>query len=119
MSTEPPTVAFGMSTDLPYIEGHIDALANTIWWALELKFGRLAHARTGLRPNFFTVVINWFRRIWDSVAIRLVLAVVLPYILHYILDIQNPSQLALGFLIVSLISPWIYQIFIYNPFLDP
>jgi tetrahydromethanopterin S-methyltransferase subunit E len=108
-----------MSTDLPYIEGLIDALANTIWWTFDLKFGRLARPRVRRHPNFFTIVIDHVQRIWDSVAMRLVIATISPYIMQYIFDIRHPFRLVLNLVVLSLTWPWIYQIFIYTWFLDP
>lgn len=108
-----------MSTDLPYIEGHIDALANTVWWTLDLKFGRLVRHQFSSHPSFLTSVIDHLQRIWDSVAIRLALTIIFAYVFHYIFAVQHPLQLALKFIVICLTAPWLYQILIYTHFLDP
>jgi hypothetical protein len=112
-------IPFKMSTDLPYIEGHIDALANTVWWTLDLKFGRLVHPQFSSHPSFLTTTIDHLQRVWDSVAFRLALTIIFTYAFHYIFAIQHPFQLALKCIVICLTAPWLYQIFIYTNFLDP
>lgn len=102
-----------------YLEGQFDALIKSIWWIVDEKLGRMAHPAIRGNRNIITNTFDCLEHLWDTVTIRLTLAVVAPYVLHYLHYIGSPSGLAIRLLIFGLVWPWVYRIVIYNPFLDP
>lgn len=108
-----------MATELPFIEGHIDAFVNTMWWALDQKFGRLIRPPVRENPSTSAIAIDHLQQIWDSVATRLSVALILPYVLRYVMVVENPLRVGFGLVGFCIVWPWVYQIFIYTWFLDP
>lgn len=108
-----------MSVELPFFEAQIDAFLNTVWWTLDEKFGRTARPKVRENPTFLTDIIDGLVQIWDSVVARLSIAFFTPYILRYIGVIKDPMWVSLRLGLFCIVWPWIYQIFIYVPFLDP
>ena len=115
----PFSSTFSMSTDLPFFEGQVDALVNTMWWSLDEKFGRTTRPRVRSNPTTLTRTLDDFQRIWDSVAMRLSLAFFLPHFLKSFVEIESPYRIGMVLVLVCVIWPWVYSILIYLPFLDP
>ena len=108
-----------MSTDLPFLEAQLDALANTIWWSLEEKLGRTAHPPIRHNPSLVIRALDNLTWLWDSVAMRTTLAFLFPHFLKRFVEIDKPYQLSVILVLFCVVWPWIYQIFIYIPFFDP
>lgn len=108
-----------MSTDLPFLEGQIDALVNTIWWTIDRKYGHVARPPIRESPNIFVQIFDQIERIWDSVATRLTLAFAVPYVLQYATAVENPFRMGIWLVGLCIVLPWVYHIFIYTPFIDP
>jgi len=108
-----------MSTDLPFLEAQVDALVNTIWWTLEEKLGRTTRPPIRHNPSLVTKTLDDLTRIWDSVAMRTSLAFFFPHFLKSFVEIDKPYRMSVILVLFCIVCPWIYQIFIYLPFLDP
>ena len=108
-----------MSTELPFVEAQIDAFVNTMWWSLDQKFGRVIRPPCRENPNGLITAVDRLQQVWDSVATRLTIAFALPYILRYVVVVENPFRVGVGLIGFCILWPWIYQIFIYTRFLDP
>ena len=104
-----------MSTELPFLEGQVDALTNTIWWSLDRRFGQ-ARRRASEDQNSLNAIVPG---IWDSFAMRTCLLGATPYVLRPFVPIENPLKLGIILIVLSTLVPLLYSIFIYTPFLDP
>jgi hypothetical protein len=114
-----PGTSTGMSIELPFIEGQIDAFTNTMWWSLDHKFGRLIRPPARKNPNILTTTIDHLQGIWDSVVTRLSLAFIIPHVLRVFITVENPFRVGWYLVCFCIAWPWIYEIFIYTWFLDP
>lgn len=108
-----------MTTELPFLEAQLDAFTNSIWWSFDEKFGRTTRPKVHENPTLVTATGDFLQRIWDSVALRLVLAFAVPYSLRYLMVIKDAFSIGLGLAAFCIVWPWIYQIFIYTRFIDP
>jgi hypothetical protein len=105
-----------MSTELPFVEGQVDALTNTIWWGLDHRFGGQARRRESEDPNSLIAFVSG---LWDSFAIRFGALGVAPFLARYFIPVENPLKWSLSLIAISIVGPVLYSIFIYTPFLDP
>ena len=108
-----------MSTDLPFPAAQVDALINTIWWTLDERFGRTTRPPIRRDPSLLTRALDDCTRLWDSLVMRLSLAFFLPHFLQSFVEIEKPYRTSLILVLFCVVWPWVYQIFIYLPFLDP
>jgi hypothetical protein len=106
-----------MSTELPFLEGQFDAFFNSLWWSLDEKFGKARKSHR--KKSFFSSSVGSVWRIWDNVILRLALAASAPYLLGIFIPVAAPGNVALKTLVVCIVGPWLYRIWIYNPFFDP
>jgi len=108
-----------MSTELPFWEGQMDALVNTLWWTFDEKFGRMAH-RSPSRGDSLFAVLKWHaERLSLSVPWRIALAFSLPYVLGVAIPVADKWGQAWKCVALVLVWPWIWRSFVYVRFLDP
>ena len=108
-----------MSTELPFWEGQIDALANTLWWTFDEKFGRMAHHSPSEDEPVLELLKGHVERVCLSVPWRVGIAFCIPYIARLAMDVRDPWDQAWKCVLFVLVWPWIHHAFIYTKFLDP
>ena len=108
-----------MSTELPFWEGQIDALANTLWWTFDEKFGRMAHHSPSEDEPVLALLKGHVERVCLSIPWRVSIAFCIPYIAWLVTDVPHPWDQAWKCVLFVLVWPWIYHAFIYTKFLDP
>ena len=62
-----------------------------MWWSMDQKFGRLIRPAARKNPNILTITIDHLQRIWDSVAMRLTLAFIIPYVYGFLWSLEPIS----------------------------
>jgi hypothetical protein len=108
-----------MATELPFLEAQLDAFTNSVWWSFDEKFGRTTRPKVHDNPTILNATSDLLQKAWDSVAIRLTMAFVVPYSFRFVMVIKDPLRMGLALVGFCIVWPWIYQIFIYTRFLDP
>lgn len=98
----------------------MDALANTLWWTFDEKFGRMTHTPPNPEDgNVLAVLSGLIERVWLSVPWRVGMAFVIPYMMGMVTDVSTPWDHAWKCALLVLVWPWIYHSFIYAKFVDP